>query len=181
MTELTSYSSNDAGDKYARLLEEPYTNTKPPSNLSNRRQPQTAKSRQEHPLFKAGRHIFQKCQDLIADHDRADKETTQASPRPDPPREQWKEDIASVQELLLYGRQHGENVVECIVIPSSDGKEKGHLLTPDKEELSETGRMAVDMYEKSAEGVMKGGLTWGEMVRRQARAFGKALDGLDSV
>lgn len=181
MTELTSYSSNDAGDKYARLLEEPYTNTKPPSNLSNRRQPQTAKSRQEHPLFKAGRHIFQKCQDLIADHDRADKETTQASPRPDPPREQWKEDIASVQELLLYGRQHGENIVECIVIPSSDGKEKGHLLTPDKEELSETGRMAVDMYEKSAEGVMKGGLTWGEMVRRQAGAFGKALDGLDSV
>lgn len=137
--------------------------------------------RREHPLFKAGQQIFQKCHSLIGDHDNASEKATQGNAKPSLPRELWDEEIASVQEILLYGRQHGENIVECIVIPSPSNEEKSHLLTPDTRELSMTGKLAVDMYCKSAVGVMKGGATWGEMARSQAGAFGKALDGLSGV
>lgn len=143
---------------------------------------QAAKPRQEHPLFKAGQTILQKCHSLIANYDQDNKKSTQGSPRPPAaPREQWEEDIANMQELLLYGCQHGQSLVRCIVIPDSDEKEKAHLLTPDKEELRETGRMAVDMYDKSIEGVIMGGLTWGEMAKSQAGVFSNALDGLNGV
>ncbi|KUI60639.1 hypothetical protein VP1G_07832 [Cytospora mali] len=159
-----------------QLVQESYVEPSPASKSNP--QPQATKSRQDHPLFKAGQHILQKCHKLIADHDEANNKAAQGSTRPDLPHEQWTKDIHMVQELLLYGRQHGENIVECIVIPGSTDEGKGHLLTPDREELSETGRIAVNMYRKSAEGVMKGGPTWGEMVRSQAGAFGRALDGL---
>ncbi|ROV97770.1 hypothetical protein VMCG_07371 [Cytospora schulzeri] len=169
----------NVGNKYAKLIEEPDTDTQPA--LKSRSQVQAVKSRQDHPLFKAGQHILQKCHNLIADHDRASKKATQGGTKPVLPRELWEDEIASVQELLLYGRQHGENIMECIVVPSPSVEEKSQLLTPDKEELSMTGKLAVDMYRKSAEGVMKGGPTWGEMARSQAGAFGKALDGLTSI
>ncbi|KUI67961.1 hypothetical protein VM1G_03376 [Cytospora mali] len=170
---------NNMGNKYVKLIQDSYVESSPASKSNPK--PQATKSRQDHPLFKAGQHILQKCHKLIADHDETNDKATQGSTRPDLPHEQWKKDIHMVQELLLYGRQHGENIVECIVIPGSTDEGKGHLLTPDREELSETGRIAVDMYRKSAEGVMKGGPTWGEMARSQAGAFGRALDGLAGV
>ncbi|ROW04013.1 hypothetical protein VSDG_01123 [Cytospora chrysosperma] len=175
--------SNDelinADNKYAMLIEEPCTDTQTASKSNPK--VQAAKSRQDHPLFKAGQHILQKCHNLVADHGKASKKATQGSTKATLPRELWEDEIASVQELLLYGRQHGENIVECIVVPSPSDEEKSHLLTPDKEELSLTGKLAVAMYRKSAEGVMKGGPTWGEVARSQAGAFGRALDGLTGI
>lgn len=178
--ELTMCYRKNAGNKYANLIHESLTTTEHLSKSDP--QPQAVKSRRDHhPLFEAGQHLFQKCHDLIADQDQANKKATQGGTEPDVPRQQWKKDIASVQELLLYGRQHGENIVDCIVIPGSGGEDKGHLLTPDKGELSVTGRMAVDMYSKSAEGVLRGGPTWGDMARSQAGAFGRVLDGLNGI
>lgn len=169
----------NAGNKYAMLIEQPCTDTQP--TLKSNPKVQAAKSRQDHPLFKAGQHILQMCHNLVADHDKASKKATQDSTKPILPRALWEDEIASVQELLFYGLQHGENIVECIVVPSPSDEEKSHLLTPDKEELSMTGRLAVDMYRKSAQGVMKGGPTWGEVARSQAGAFGRALDGLTGI
>lgn len=160
----------EAGNKYAELIQESHTDPQLP-----------LKTRQNHPLYNAGQKILQNCHKLMDDHERASKKATQGNGKPAPPRELWEGEIASVQEILLYGRQHGENIAECIVVPSPSDEEKNHLLTPDREELSETGKMAVNMYQKSAEGVLKGGSTWGEMARSQAGVFGKALDRLTGI
>lgn len=82
-----------------------------------------------------------------------------------------------MQELLLYGRQHGENLVDCLIVPSSSD-EKTRLLTPDTKGLSETGTMAVDMYRKSTGAINRSGTTWGERAKSHAGAFGKILDDL---
>lgn len=143
-----------------------------------RSQPQTSVSRAEHPLFKAGQQIFQNCRELIAVHEQANSKASQDNAKLNLPREQWKEDIANVQEVLLYGRQHGENLVDCLIVPSSGDEEKTRLLTPDTKGLSETGTMAVNMYRKSTGTINSSGTTWGERAKSHVGAFGMILDDL---
>jgi hypothetical protein len=166
---------NAVREKYNGLFREAHHD----KDLSSKVKPkvQAQVSRQEHPLFKPGQHLFQNCGELVAAHGQADSKATQDITKISLPREQWREDITSVQELLLYGRQHGENLVDCLIVPSSS-KEKNRLLMPDTEELSETGTMAVNMYSKSTGAINGRGQTWGELVRSQVGAFGKVLDGL---
>lgn len=128
-------------------------------------------------MFKAGRQIFQNCRELLAAHRRASSKASQENRKLSLPREQWKEDVASVQEVLLYGRQHGENIVDCLVVPSGSD-EKSRWLTPDTQGLSETGTMAVKMYRRSTGAMDGSGPTWGELAKSQAGAFGKILDNL---
>jgi len=173
---LTNPCRKAARDKYSKLVTEAHHDR----DASSKGKPQAHApiSREEHPLFKAGRDIFQNCRELVATHGRANSKASQDNTKLSLPREQWKEDITSVQELLLYGRQHGENLVDCLIVPSSGNEEKSRLLTPDTEGLSETGTMAVNMYRKST-GVINGsGSTWGELAKSQVGAFGKVLDGL---
>ncbi|KAG6360331.1 hypothetical protein INS49_011388 [Diaporthe citri] len=164
------------GDKYSKLVKEAHQDNKTSSKA--RPQPQAFVSRAEHPLFKAGQHIFQTCRELVAAHERANSKASQDKTKLNLPREQWKEDIASVQELLLYGRQHGENLVDCVIIPSGSNEEKSRLLTPDTKGLSETGTMAVNMYRKSTGAINGSGPTWGELAKSHAGAFGKILEDL---
>lgn len=83
-----------------------------------------------------------------------------------------------MKQLLLYGRQHGENLVDCLIVPSGSKEDKSCLLTPDTKGLSETGTMAINMYRKSTGAINERGPTWGELAKSQAGAFGKILDGL---
>lgn len=83
-----------------------------------------------------------------------------------------------MQEVLLYGRQHGENLVDCLIVPSSGDEEKTRLLTPDTKGLSETGTMAVNMYRKSTGAINRSGTTWGERAKSHVGAFGEILDDL---
>ncbi|KAI3399164.1 hypothetical protein diail_7533 [Diaporthe ilicicola] len=167
------------GEKYSKLIKEASDDCKPGSKAKPR--PQTATSREEHPMFKAGQQIFQNCRELIAVHGRANSKGSRDNAKLATPRQQWKEDIASVRELLLYGRQYGEQLLECIIVPSSSDEEKSHLLTPDMHALSETGKMAVSLYHKSTGGIDGGGTTWGELAKSQAGTFGKILDDLNDV
>lgn len=81
-----------------------------------------------------------------------------------------------MQELLLYGRQHGENLVDRLIVPSDNSEEKSRLMTPDTKGLSEMGTMAVNLYRKSTGAINKSGSTWGELAKSHAGAFGKILD-----
>lgn len=173
---LTNPCRNAAGDKYSKLVKEARQDNK--ASFKAKSQPQAFVSRAEHPLFKAGQHIFKNCRDLVAAHERASSKASQDNTKLSLPREQWKEDIASVKEMLLYGCQHGENLVDCLIVPSSSNEEKSRLLTPDTQELSETGTMAVNMYRKSTEAIEKRRSTWGELAKSHAGAFGKVLDDL---
>lgn len=167
-----------AGDKYSKLVKEAHQDNKTSAKAKPQRQ--ASVSRAEHPLFKVGQHIFQNCRELVAAHERANSEAPQDNTKLSLPREQWKEDVAIVNELLLYGLQHGENLVDCLIIPSRSNEEKSRLLTPDTRGLSETGTMAVNMYRKST-GAINGngnGPTWGELAKSHAGAFGKILDDL---
>ncbi|KAJ0125174.1 3 exoribonuclease family protein [Diaporthe amygdali] len=168
-----------AGEKYSKLVKEAYGDNRP--NSKTKPQPQTFASREGNPLFKAGQEIFQSCHELITVHNRANSKASQDNTELGLPRELWKKDIASVQQLLLYGRQHGENIMDCIIVSSSSNDEKSRLLTPDKQGLSETGKMAVDMYRKSTEAINESGSTWGELAKSQAGAFGKIVDDLADV
>lgn len=167
---------NAAREKYSKLVREAHHDKD--ASSKGKLQAQGTFSREDHPLFKSGQHIFQSCRELVAAHRRANSKASQDNTKLSLPREQWKEDIISVQELLLYGRQHGENLVDCLIVPSSGNEEKSRLLTPDTQELSETGTMAVNMYRKSSGAINASGLTWGELVKSQVGAFGKVLDGL---
>ncbi|KAI7779695.1 hypothetical protein LA080_000463 [Diaporthe eres] len=165
------------GNKYSKLVKEAHQDNR--NSPKAKSQPQQAfVSRAEHALFKAGQHIFQTCRELVAAHERANSKASQDNTKLSLPREQWKEDIASLQELLLYGRQHGENLVDCLIIPSRSDEEKSRLLTPDTQELSETGTLAVNMYRKSTGAISGSGPTWGELAKSHAGAFGKILDDL---
>lgn len=173
---LTVPRRTATGDKYSKLVKEAHQDNKTSSKAKT--QPQAFASRAENPLFKAGQHIFQTCRELVAAHERANSKASQDNTKLSLPREQWKDDIASVQELLLYGRQHGENLVDCLIVPSRSNEEKSRLLTPDTQELSETGTMAVNMYRKSTGAINGGGPTWGELAKSHAGAFGKILNDL---
>ncbi|POS78457.1 hypothetical protein DHEL01_v203159 [Diaporthe helianthi] len=165
---------NAARDRYSKLVREAHQDND--ASSKGTRKAQTRSSREESPLFRAGRHIFQNCRELIAAHDRANSYAPKNDTRLSLPREQWEKDITSVQELLLYGRQHGENLVDCLIIPSSANEEKSRLLTPDTKGLSETGNMAVSMFRKSTGTITGNGTTWGELAKSQVGAFGKVLD-----
>lgn len=173
---LTNPCSNASGDKYSKLVKEARQDDKTSSKAKS--QPQAFDSRTEHPMFKAGQHIFKNCHELVAAHERSSSKASQDNTKLSLPREQWKEDIASVKELLFYGRQHGENLVDCLIVPSSSHEEKSRLLTPDTHELSETGTMAVNMYRKSTGAINKRRSTWGELAKSHTGAFGKILDDL---
>lgn len=86
-----------------------------------------------------------------------------------------------MQELLLYGRQHGENIVDCLIVPSGSDEEKSRLLTPDMQGLTETGTIAVKMYRRSTGAINGSGPTWGDLAKSQTGAFGKILDNLAGV
>lgn len=176
---LTIPCRKAAGEKSSKLVREAHHDNDTSSN--GKPQAQAQSSRGQHPLFKAGQHIFQDCRDLVAAHERANSKASQDNPKLGLPREQWKKDITSVQELLLFGRQHGENLVDCLIVPSTGNEEKSRLLTPDTEGLSETGTMAVNMYRKSTSAINGNGRTWGELAKSQVGAFGKVLDGLADV
>ncbi|KAG8160462.1 hypothetical protein KVR01_009998 [Diaporthe batatas] len=167
---------NAARDKYSKLAWEANQD----NDVSSKGKPQAQgrSSREENPLYKAGQHIFQNCRELVAAHEQANSHAPQNNTRLSLLREQWKEDITSVRELLLYGRQHGENLVDCLIVPSSAKEEKSRLLTPDTKGLSETGTMAVSMFRKSTGAINESGTTWGELAKSQVGAFGKVLDGL---
>lgn len=167
---------NAAREKYGKLVREAHHDND--ASSKGKPQAQGRSSREENPLFKAGQQIFQNCRELVAAHERANSKRSQSNTKLSLPREQWKEDIASVQELLVYGRQHGENLVDCLIVPSSGNEEKSRLLTPDTKGLSETGTMAVSMYRKSTGAINGSGSTWGELAKTQVGAFGKVLDGL---
>lgn len=173
---LTNPCRNATGDKYSKLVKEARQDNKTSSKTGSL--PQVFGSRTEHPMFKAGRHIFKNCRELVAAHEQASSEASQDNTKLSLPREQWKEDIASVKELLLYGRQHGENLVDCLIVPSSSNEEKIRLLTPDTHELSETGTMAVNIYRKSTGAINKRRSTWGDLAKSHTAAFGKILDNL---
>lgn len=164
------------GDKYSKLVKEACQDNKASSKAKP--QPRTFVSRAEHPLFKAGQHIFQTCRELVAANDRANAKALQDNTKLSLPREQWREDIASVQELLLYGRQHGENLVDCLIIPSGSNEETSRLLTLDTKGLSETGNLAVNMYRKSTGAINGSGPTWGELAKSHVGAFGRILEDL---
>lgn len=172
---LTIPCSTATGDKYSELVKEARQGTKTSSKAKP--EPQASASRAEHPLFKAGQQIFQNCRELVAVHEQANSRVSQDNTKLSLPRELWKEDIASVQELLVYGRQHGENLVDCLTVPRSSD-EKTRLLTPDTKGLSETGTMAVNMYRKSTGVINRSGTTWGERAKSHVGAFGKILDDL---
>ncbi|KAL1877037.1 hypothetical protein Daus18300_002647 [Diaporthe australafricana] len=166
-------------ERYSKLTKAASDDYKPNSKTKSR--PQTATSREEHHLFKSGQQVFKNCRDLIAVHGRAKSKASQDNDKLGLPREQWKEDVASVQELLVYGRQHGENIVECIIVPTSCNEEKSRLMTPDIQRLSETGKMAVNLYRKSTGSISESGSTWGELAKGQAGGFGRILNDLADV
>ena len=175
---LTIPCRTATGEKYSKLVKEAHHDNN--TNSKSKPQAQTFISREQHPLFKAGQQIFQNCRELVSAHERANLKVSQDNTKLSLPREQWKEDIASVQELLLYGRQHGENLVDCLIVPSGSN-EKSRLLTPDVQGLSDTGTMAVNMYRKSTGAINGRGQTWGELAKSQAGAFGKILDDLATL
>lgn len=176
---LTIACRKAAGEKSSKLVRE----ARHDDDTSSKGKPQAQahSSRGEHRLFKAGQQIFQNCRDLVAAHGRANSRASQDHTKLGLPREQWKEDITRVQELLLYGRQHGENLVDCLIVPSSGNEEKSRLLTPDTEGLSETGTMAVNMYRKSTGAINENGQTWGDLAKSHVGAFGRVLDGLTDI
>lgn len=176
---LTMPFSAAIGEQHSKLIKAASDDYKPNHKAKSR--PQTATYREEHPLFKSGQQVFKNCRDLIAVHGRAKSKASHDNGKLGLPREQWKEDIASVKELLLYGRQHGENIVECIIVPTSSNEEKSRLMTPDMQGLSETGKMAVNLYRKSTGSINESGSTWGELAKSQAGGFGRVLNDLAGI
>ena len=127
-----------------------------------------ALDRLSHPLFKAGQQIFKSCHDILDYHDKANQASV--SKEANPPGDMWQADNSAIQEVLSYARQYGEKLVDCAITLDSDLE----VLKVDREQLPETGTMAIDIFEKSGKAI--GGETWGRTVAAQLSAVSALME-----
>lgn len=103
------------------------------------------------------------CRSILERHEAANRQTQDFTP--EVPHDVWKQDNEQLVQLLTYGRQFGERVVQTIVSPDHRLDE----LTAERNELGETGRAAIGLFNKTLEVQRK--TTVGQTMREQFNAF----------
>lgn len=86
------------------------------------------------------------CHSILACHDLVKKEMASKDVASFPV-DQWQEDNSLVQDYLVFGRKYGAKLVDCATTLDSDLEA---LKGDRRDQLPETGIMAINIYEKSA-------------------------------
>jgi len=108
-------------------------------------------NREAHALHKTATEIAQICRSTVACHQDADKLTRGRQLLL--PREDWAEDAKNTGELIYHGRQYAEGITRCLIEPNAD---TSVVLGVRPEQLSETGRMVVNLFQNGRQTLEKG-------------------------
>ncbi|CAN8104033.1 unnamed protein product [Discula destructiva] len=161
----TKKTFHDADKEQTELLKKACADLDPAAESTVKATTCSPKTAQDSPLFKAGQAFFKKCRDLVAVHEQVNDEvtTTQAATGSSERHALWKADMEQAQQVVRYGAQYGEKVVQCSIDMSSHDEEKMQLLNPSADALiNGPGQIALDMYQRSVEKLANGESTWGE-------------------
>ncbi|EGO56566.1 hypothetical protein NEUTE1DRAFT_138685 [Neurospora tetrasperma FGSC 2508] len=120
------------------------------------------------PLFTKGEKLIKICRDILQRHQIAVRDSQQD--KPTVPREIWEQDHQKMRQLLDYGKDYGQKLVEGIISPDVKGDDSP---TQEKEKeagLSETETLAIGLFDgskKKSEETER----WGRIAYAQARAL----------
>lgn len=119
-------------------------------------------SSKDHPIFRVGQQILGVAYKLINDQEQRDIRFKELKLELSLG---FKHDEAGFKELLRFGREHGEKIAECIILPQSDAAQ----LETDASRTTGTEEMAVDLFRKSRRIFDQG--TWGETAQAQLKCW----------
>ncbi len=108
------------------------------------------------------------CTDLVQRYDQVEGLTR--SCELNLPQLQWGDDVMRIQELIRYGSEYGEGIINHMILPNVD---VSAILKPNLDTLSETGRLAVGLFDESRETLQ--GVTWAKVADTQMRALTKIV------
>ncbi|KAI0602273.1 hypothetical protein F4775DRAFT_231550 [Biscogniauxia sp. FL1348] len=150
-------------DKYVTIFQSLFSTTvdvcTPPGSgkASN-----ATRKKEDHILYETTRDALSKSASLLQQFTETDEKLQKH--KVDFPTARWKQDKQDIKELLDLGRQHGEQLVEALLVPNMHS-----YLKLEQTQLSDNEKLASDLFEDS-HNALKGD-TWGTVAADQVRQF----------
>ncbi|KAI1639403.1 hypothetical protein F4809DRAFT_596045 [Biscogniauxia mediterranea] len=150
-------------DKYVTIFHNLFSTTVDACAPPGLRKGSAATGKKEgHVLYETAQDILSKSASLLKQFTETDEKVQQH--KVDFPTARWKQDKQDIKELLELGRQHGEQLVEDLLVPNMHSS-----LKHDQTQLSDNEKLASDLF-KDSHKALKGD-TWGTVAADQVRQF----------
>ncbi|KAK3371293.1 hypothetical protein B0T24DRAFT_628472 [Lasiosphaeria ovina] len=118
----------------------------------------------DNPLFQQTKQIIHLSRAILKLYQIVDKESQQ--PKLTVPREAWRQDQKKMDQLLNYGKQHGERLAESIISPAEEHSNDRILAQAD---MSEAEDIAMGLFGNTRKEAGEG--TWGRTAHAQLKAL----------